>query len=136
MINNMLKMSTTYFINPIRAWREMKTFKKIMTIITKTKMADLKIIMSLTDQKIMMISKQTSFMKATINLNQRSIIIMKMKWNSRTETKSLKIKNIIRTRVTARIINIILKVSRSKEGTRADMYPLLRIQKKRNSRKG
>ena len=109
MINNMLKMSTTYFINPIRAWREMKTFKKIMMIITKTKMADLKIIMSLKNQKIMMISKQTSSMKAIINLNLRSIITMKMKWNTRTETKNLKRKNIIKTRVTARIINIILK---------------------------
>ena len=37
--------------------------------------------------------------------------------------------------MTVKIINIIIRVSKSKEGTRADMYQLLRTQRKRNSKK-
>ena len=69
---NMKKMSTTYFINPIRASKEMKTFKKIMMIITKTKIADLKIIMYLKNLKTTMIFNQTKFTKAAINSSHLS----------------------------------------------------------------
>jgi hypothetical protein len=69
---NMMKMSITYFTNLIGASKEMKTFKKIMMIITKTKTADLKIIMYLKNQKTTMIFNQTNFTKATINSNHLS----------------------------------------------------------------
>ena len=69
---NMKKMNTTYFTNPIGVSKEMKTFKKIMMIITKTKTADLKIIMYLKNQKTTMIFNLTNFTKATINSNHLS----------------------------------------------------------------
>jgi hypothetical protein len=65
-------MNTTYFTNPIGVSKEMKTFKKIMMIITKTKTADLKIIMYLKNQKTTMIFNLTNFTKATINSNHLS----------------------------------------------------------------
>ena len=67
-----MKMSTTYFTNLIGVSKEMKTFKKIMMNITKTKTADLKIIMYLKNQKTTMIFNLTNFTKATINSNHLS----------------------------------------------------------------
>lgn len=67
---NMLMMSTIYFINRIRVWPEMKISKMIMMITIIIKI-DFMIIMSLKNQKIMMIFKEISFMKVIINSNQQ-----------------------------------------------------------------
>ncbi len=100
----------------------MKTSRMIMMIIIKTKIAGLKIIISQKNQKITMTFNKTSFTKAAINSNQLSwIITMIMKLIIRGDTRILKRKNIIKTRVIVMIINIITKDLRSKVEIRADM---------------
>ncbi len=91
-------------------------------IIIKTKIAGLKIIISQKNQKITMTFNKTSFTKAAINSNQLSLIITRiMKLIIRGDTRILKRKNIIKTRVIVMIINIITKDLRSKVEIRADM---------------